>query len=221
MKKEDAGKMDVFPASDASEHDSSSSSCEESGYGADEQGDAGLTVVGYACRVFRDDATAQWIDSNEHLVRWGNELVDRFDVRCLLDPDAVFARREDAEACEEGLSPKQRERLQRERYKDLLRIEQRSAQAEAKRKEEARGVGFAVADSESKAQDAQQDAAKATNNSKQTEMVAFFDVIARVCGERDGNATCNAVQCLLRRCLRIAKAYRSDWMFCWQPRSQG
>jgi hypothetical protein len=172
--------MDVFPASDASDDESNSS--EEDGYAEDEQRDARLTVVGYACRVFRDDATAQWIDSNEHLVRWGQELVDRFDVRCLLDPDAAFARPEAAEAIEEDLSAKRKERLRRERFKDLLRIEQRSAEAaaEAKGKEELRGVGAASRDHELKTQEQQQQSPATTTNTGKPRWLSLLALSAEL-----------------------------------------
>ena len=79
--------MDIFPPSDASDSGSEGSLDDE----------LDLSVVGYACRTFRDDSAAARMENNEHLHCWNNDerrriLVDRYDVRCLLDVEAAFAR---------------------------------------------------------------------------------------------------------------------------------
>lgn len=109
--------MDIFPASDVSDSD------EGEGSSLD------LCVVGYACRVFSDDEAAARVDNNEHLHCWNNELgkrllIDRYDVRCLLDDEAAFAKAAPtADEWDYGLRNSQRRMLDHERYRELMQQE--------------------------------------------------------------------------------------------------
>lgn len=56
-----------------------------------------LTVVGYACKLFRDDDTASSLHREKHMLVWhGREdlgiTIDRYDVRAHLDNHASFVK---------------------------------------------------------------------------------------------------------------------------------
>lgn len=110
--------IDIFPASDASLSDD------------EEDSSMDLCVVGYASRVFSDEITAVRIDANEHMHCWNNDmnmclLVDRYDVRCLLDDEVSFARAATAaQSSDFGLRVSQRKMLDFERYRDLTQQEE-------------------------------------------------------------------------------------------------
>ncbi len=64
-----------------------------SGADPDAAPDPGLYVLGLSSTLFPDDDVAQNIEYERHLVPWNGDystLVDRFDVRLLLDDLRVF-----------------------------------------------------------------------------------------------------------------------------------
>mmetsp|Transcript_21179 Transcript_21179/g.35016 ORF Transcript_21179/g.35016 Transcript_21179/m.35016 type:complete len:152 (-) Transcript_21179:2643-3098(-) len=87
----------------------------------EEDENQGLSVFGYSCRIFRDDETARMIDEEKHLIPWYGQsdlLVDRFDVRGLLENRDLFKKRKiayqpTAKEIEEEAN------LDQERYADI------------------------------------------------------------------------------------------------------
>eukprot|EP01110_Echinostelium_bisporum_P007483 TRINITY_DN28359_c0_g1_i1.p1 TRINITY_DN28359_c0_g1~~TRINITY_DN28359_c0_g1_i1.p1 ORF type:complete len:195 (+),score=15.37 TRINITY_DN28359_c0_g1_i1:39-623(+) len=83
-----------------------------------------LVIVGYESKLFRDDGTAKAVDAGHYLIPWMGDkslLVDRYDVRLLVDDRNVFKvenrRRRTKEEKEEE------EALNYERYFDIEHAE--------------------------------------------------------------------------------------------------
>eukprot|EP00466_Bigelowiella_natans_P015124 jgi/Bigna1/66927/fgenesh1_pg.2_\ len=53
---------------------------------------ATLSIRGYFCKIYKDDATAMRLDQGAHLTPWNDDdevKIDRFDVRAIMTPDMM------------------------------------------------------------------------------------------------------------------------------------
>lgn len=87
---------------------------------------AELSVVGYSCTLFRDDAAALRIDREEHMIPWMGDstlIVDRFDARAALDDRRAFVKLKGRAAGEDAEELALGEQLEFERYRDAGEVE--------------------------------------------------------------------------------------------------
>lgn len=87
---------------------------------------AELSVVGYGCTLFRDDAAALRIDREEHMIPWMGDstlIVDRFDARAALDDRRAFVKLKGRAAGEDAEELALGEQLEFERYRDAGEVE--------------------------------------------------------------------------------------------------
>ena len=116
-------------------HGSSSKKSEERWAGEDPNAfppsstdvDPALTVVGYACDMFRDDAAASFVHAGSHLIPWmgtdsikNDLLMDRYDARMTLDSIKLFEKNRAQYPTLSRTERKEEEDIDRERYRDLF-----------------------------------------------------------------------------------------------------
>ena len=77
-----------------------------------------------ACRIQRDAAYHAWLESGQNLLPRGGSTgdLDRYDARCLLDPDEVARKlqRGSNERCRDESADQLHEQCEKERWRDLL-----------------------------------------------------------------------------------------------------
>ena len=77
-----------------------------------------------ACRIQRDAAYHAWLESGQNLLPRGSSTgdLDRYDARCLLDPDEVARKlqRRSNERCRDQSAEHLHEQCEAERWRDLL-----------------------------------------------------------------------------------------------------
>eukprot|EP00961_Rhodomonas_salina_P076079 1021227-Rhodomonas_salina.2 len=91
---------------------------------SDDDDDADITVVGYSCNVYRDDATATSLDNSEHLMLWmdnkdENLWIDRYDARLLLDDLSAFSNKKRSSPVVNQREDEMEKILDSERYRFL------------------------------------------------------------------------------------------------------
>lgn len=86
-----------------------------------------IVVVGYECKLFRDDDTAAAVNSGKFLVPWmGDEglMIDRYDVRALLDDRKLFKKSKAKQKLPTKEELEEEAALDYERYFDLEHYEE-------------------------------------------------------------------------------------------------
>jgi hypothetical protein len=86
-----------------------------------------LAVVGYECKLFRDDETAAAVNGGRFLVPWmGDEslMIDRYDVRALLDDRKLFKKTKGKQRTITKEELEEEAALDHERYFDLEHYEE-------------------------------------------------------------------------------------------------
>jgi len=84
-----------------------------------------LEVIGYGCKIGRNNELALFLDKGKHLIPWNGtdttRMVDTYDARNLLDNEKQFARSTTKKRKFETVEEKKEEKMcQLERFKDLF-----------------------------------------------------------------------------------------------------